>query len=284
MITRTCSYCRNYGHNIRHCNDPTIDIAIADMREKFVVNIVNTDNEGYTSSRIRFTTWLDRKYMNPVIRAVIYRLNIGNSSDTKYTGIEKIIEYFTNEYNISHNQGWYYDRTPSRTINTTTTIYTRAQSRHVNTSPSVNTRVENHRTAPIVTFLQSYPLEGVGWVTTYNRYDYNTTTATTHTTNLYALAPVRSSSIIQMKLLDKNIDTAENFDCPICLGCIDNSQCVTLNCSHKFCSTCVSELVKTSPQTISCSLCRTTVTNMEVSSNSSCEKLKVYGDRIHQVC
>lgn len=236
-MSRACSYCRNNGHNIRSCIDPRIDIAIADMREKFILNGLNMpdrmDRDSYNSARSRFQLWLYRKFDASTIRVVAYRLGVGNLTGSKDIGIHMIVVHFVNEC-------------------------TRNRLREVVT----------------MSLLQSYR-------------DTMLELVALHDDGPMAIAS-RTNNLITMKVNNNNNNnnTTENFDCPICLDCVDNSKCVTLNCNHKFCSTCFSELLKsnTTRQIISCSLCRTTVTNLEVCSMHSCEKLNVYNERIQQVC
>lgn len=242
-----CSYCNQYGHNIRSCNHPTINLAIQQMRIKYEYCYLNTPR-GSIILRLRFISYLHQYFNLPVIRAVVCRLQIGNASMSKRTSIEYIANYFDYQYNASGIENWYIDRSPGPIF------------------ASVDTRESTHSSTNT-----TYELADITWFTA--RQDVN------YTDINYNIQP----STIQMKVVDNVDETLENFDCPICLDCVEKKDSVKFNCAHEICCTCMGEMIKTNNQDILCALCRVKVTHLDVCSTNSCEKLKTYTQRI-QVC
>jgi hypothetical protein len=228
-----CSYCHNYGHNIRTCNNPLINHAIEQMRLRYEQYFFNMP-QGSLLLKLHFVTYLQQYFNLPTLHAIVCRLHIGNTTMSKRTCIECIFNYFYCQNNSLDNQNWYIDRSPDPIF------------------ASVDTRVSTH--TPIV-----YNLVDDGWINADTRISNSIT-----------------YSSIKMKLVDNDYKTVENFDCPICLDCVEQNNSVKLNCAHEFCCTCIREHIKTNLQNTTCALCRVKVTHLEVYSNNSCEKLKTY--------
>jgi hypothetical protein len=73
---------------------------------------------------------------------------------------------------------------------------------------------------------------------------------------------------INKKRIDVKMNNSNNnkiLDCAICYESYSEEKCVSLNCSHEFCSTCIQSVLKLSPEP-SCALCRNLITKMSVKS------------------
>lgn len=93
--------------------------------------------------------------------------------------------------------------------------------------------------------------------------------------------PTVQNSVIKMNFVSSSEEKITNaFDCPICLDTINEEEGVKLNCSHIFCSTCISQVVKLNTHDVSCAVCRENISVINVTSNKVCEQLKTCGNRI----
>lgn len=78
----------------------------------------------------------------------------------------------------------------------------------------------------------------------------------------------------ELKLIDAKEKMIDKFDamieeklaepCMICFGNLDTVMITT--CNHMYCGICVNEMFKTSPQSIKCPMCRTSLTRSEINS------------------
>jgi hypothetical protein len=65
--------------------------------------------------------------------------------------------------------------------------------------------------------------------------------------------------------IDNNNNKNRMLDCAICYEGYSEEKCVSLNCTHEFCSMCVQSILKLSSEP-SCALCRNSITEMSVKS------------------
>jgi len=87
---------------------------------------------------------------------------------------------------------------------------------------------------------------------------------------------VTEQESINKKKIDIKMNNSNNnkiLDCAICYECYSEEKCVSLNCSHEFCSTCIQSVLKLSPEP-SCALCRNLITEMSVKSEEIYKNLK----------
>ena len=67
---------------------------------------------------------------------------------------------------------------------------------------------------------------------------------------------------------DKNTEVEEDADCPICYESIKSVDLITLNCSHKFCGSCITHILENhnsnSNSNPTCALCRTYMCKFDI--------------------
>jgi hypothetical protein len=242
-----CSYCGCQGHNIRTCDHPSINYYIQHMKYRYQL-YSSAPYQAPNLIRSLFCCYLDQCYNADHIRAVVVHLRIGTTSLSKRHGIQRICNYFDQQSNIVVP---YPDIPPSYAHNI------------------VDTRVSIHSQS--LNYITHQLIEG-NWITSYRQ----------QPTNIQLSAPsIIPINTIKMNFVSSYNEQSDNtFDCPICLDCIDQNDGVKLNCSHLFCSTCISQLVKLNTNDITCALCRENITAINVTSNDVCEKLKTCGNRI----
>jgi hypothetical protein len=102
--------------------------------------------------------------------------------------------------------------------------------------------------------------------------DFISLTLNNFTDNNNSNHSAKSNVKIQMKD-HSNIDLEENKNKDLCIECsicyeenIPEKKCIKLNCNHKFCKDCIINTLKTCNynKSLSCALCRTIVTTMEI--------------------
>jgi len=246
----TCSYCRCHGHNIRTCDHPLISYNIQHMKYRYQLYCSNPFQTPHLLRRL-FSCYLAQCYNADHIRAVVVHLRIGTTSLSKHHGIQRICDYFDQQSNIIVP---YPNVLPSNI--------------HTNVSNIVDTRVSTHSQA--INHIANQLIEGY-WIPSYRQ----------PTEIHWNAPPTIPTNTIKMNLVSSfDESSSSTFDCPICLDCIHESDGVKLNCSHIFCSTCISHLVKLNTNDINCALCRENISTLSVASNDVCETLKTCGNRI----
>ena len=243
----TCSYCRREGHNIRTCYHHLINYNIQLMKHRYQ-EFCSFPYQAPNLLRRLFSCYLAQCFNAHHIRAVVVHLRIGTTSLSRAHGIQRICDYFDQQSNIIP----YSNAPPSNT--------------HTN---NVDTRVSTHSQG--INYIASQLIDDT-WIYSYRQPSHIQWTAPPLTipTNTIKMNFVSSS--------DEKTD--KTFDCPICLDYIDQNDGVKLNCSHLFCSTCISQVVKLNTHDISCALCRENISTLSVTSKDVCEKLKTCGNRI----
>jgi hypothetical protein len=73
-----------------------------------------------------------------------------------------------------------------------------------------------------------------------------------------------------------NASKDKDFQCPVCLDEINNSQCLTTNCNHDVCYGCFDAYLSSLTQykSPSCCLCRTNITSIQCNNLESSNNLK----------
>lgn len=241
----TCSYCRREGHNIRTCDHPLINYNIQLMKHRYQ-EYCSFPYQAPNLLRRLFSCYLAQCFNAHHIRAVVVHLRIGTTSLSRGHGIQRICDYFELQSNMIN---YYPNVPPSNT--------------HTNISNIVDTRVSAH--SHNIDYVTHQLFEGT-WLSAYNNLP----------THIEWTAPT-----IKMNFVSSSDEkTDKTFDCPICLDCVDQNDGVKLNCSHLFCSTCISQVVKLNTNDINCALCRENISTLSVTSKDVCEKLKTCGNRI----
>lgn len=238
QLTRRCSCCRNEGHNITQCNDPTL--------LNFRTNLTNRRNElreihsiDINEKITYFEMWLYGQDHN-LIKSYAMRFCGAYSRNNLQLCVQKIISLLWNvEANIfgSHSQtyGIIHDYTPLPAISI---MDIQADSLYY----------LDLRLIEILTGLR-------------NREQIN------DENTKFEINTVLCIDV-------EELETEE--DCNICYEKTQKCKMVTLNCKHKFCGDCVSQTLKKCNKFRfpNCAMCRTKIDCILVNSNEVLNTLK----------
>ena len=231
-----CSYCSRLGHNIRGCNDPTIDILHQRLIDIYIENST-LFTEDVRAHHFRFAICIVFDLKQIKVLAVKYTNCTANQ--TKYVYAQHLCNYLSATIDLNFRPQvntitipvvtilpqeqeilWFIDRNPSTTL-------------------LGNLLIQTRRDAITTRFMpQPQPQNN-------KKYSINAIMLCTESESELAL---------------KN-------DCPICYEPTKNIDLINLNCSHRFCGECIKSTLESynnrnnSP---CCALCRSDITSFEI--------------------
>lgn len=237
--TRRCSCCRNEGHNITYCNDPTL--------LNFRTNLTNRRNELREIHSIDigekiayFETWLYGQDRH-LIKSYAIRFCGAYTHNNLQFCVQKIISLLWNvQLNIF---GW-----QSQTYGI----------------------IHDYTSLPAAVSIMDIPDDSLNYL------DLRLAEILAGLRNNHQVNDENTKFKINTILCVEVEELETENDCNICYEKTKNQNMVTLNCKHKFCGDCVSQTLKkcnkfTLPN---CAMCRTKIDCILVNSNEVLNTLK----------
>ena len=84
---------------------------------------------------------------------------------------------------------------------------------------------------------------------------------------------IREILQINFRLNTITASSDNDLNCCVCMETKQNTQICQLNCSHKFCTNCITTLIVKNRNTSTCPLCRSVITNITVQTEEHLEIL-----------
>ncbi len=246
-----CSYCNQVGHNIKFCNDESLNsfnIRISFQKEK--INIVYGNRQlSIADKRSQFRLWLMDIFENEIaiIKAYSIRYCDGKLNNSNSTHIEKIIDKIF-PLDIEEN-----NILLGKDVNK---IYnTNILENYIKITNSYFQKVENEMIYYLTKELLNFE----------NLYSY---------IDIQYLAKHITEDICLLKKIDLeysisiiNIDENDiRTECSICYENKNQCDIVEYECKHKFCCDCVINIIKTnkSDNLLTCAYCRKVIKNVKL--------------------
>jgi len=298
----SCSFCNNRGHNITRCNSPTIDLLFERMKSMWIDTLNTVDvleHEAIYSSALNIGFTLRE------LKAVYVKYTNGYACLAKPNIIYFLYLYFRNRFITiplslpQEEQPWLEARRlpaipdPIPDLEQPAPHEEQEQQepevdiwRIDRTPTSITTRAENVglRQVPVDDRIYLRQLTGgerinVSQFTGGERINLTEIYFSQEHYDRFHIQERNLKYNISPTLLvgeGDNLDKCE--DCPICYESTKLSNTVELGCSHKFCSTCVTMILKTHKKICapSCALCRTTMQSCSVKNKEVYDKIVEY--------
>jgi hypothetical protein len=242
-----CSFCREVGHNNRHCQSEQCMLLLDRVCSK-AFECINTEYP-INSRAIWFYTYLTKTFRHNELNMILIMLKRQNLISKTSCGSRKthIASHIVKEYFYKHllreNNRFIANSNDRRYITLYVLYWHRVsflQAKHEVSEESV------------IIFIQCYYIDAIR-----NRQS------------------LQNNINLQVNL--KQIDCLEEcFECAICMedDCAPIRK-VILSCNHSFCTSCVNEvfnLAKIKNKQPSCALCRSECSNIQVSNEECLEK------------
>ena len=261
QLIRRCSFCRNQEHNISQCNDQRLIDFQENLRNKRsgLMEIISID----LGRKIEyFQTWLCSNNQK-LIKSYAMRFCGAYSRHSVRICLIKIVNHIWNDdqdilSNLNQLQVQFYQPQPQFQFQTP------VQDDFIPFSQSSLSQDFTHLDMRLTEFLYELRNSTIVEETSENRkYDI---------TSLLCIE-VESKEKTAEKILEE-LEAEE--DCNICYDEKKNRDMITLNCNHKFCGTCVHQLLKKcNPNKLPCcAMCRVQIDFITIKNENIMNELK----------
>lgn len=244
QLTRNCSYCKNSGHNVTHCNDPTLlnfQTILINRRD----NLREVHSIDINNKILYFQTWLYGQSLH-LIKSYAMRFCGAYSRNNLQVCVSKIISLIWNvQPDIWSNILPMNNYIPL---------------------PSVNT--------------MDIPLQSVSIMDipddSFNYLDLRLVELFADLRNNLEVSNENSKFEINIVLCVELTENEIKKECNICYEEKLIRDMVTLNCNHKFCGVCISQTLKKCCKfkLPNCAMCRTKIDCILVNNNEIMNTLK----------
>lgn len=264
-----CSYCGVANHTIRTCNSSIIPIYYQRLQIMYTEYVLRHIDEN--TAKRHFINNIDRRFNAKDLRVIAVKYTNALASCTKETACKLLwlhfkdnilihnIEEPNNPMNTNTQESeiyWFIDRSPQPPNSSPTTINTNVLSNLINQ--------QIHHYVPqsdeYIPFHNNY-------YNFYTNQPFSNMHLPMDTLSMNSNPPIKKYPIHLLYLCSESDNQlAENNDCAICYETTTLLNSCTFNCNHKFCGTCIKNILTLhnckQSNLPTCALCREPITSI----------------------